>query len=134
MAGILAKNPNRAAVLMQLQHLFGKFPDKARVLEATRHVAGRYSELPEARYAVGVAALLAERTALANAEVDAALELRAGWEQGAILKEQVAQDRSGEGDRLYEDIRRSQSARAGSAHAAGARARRRAPGSPRPPR
>src|SRR5687767_6922524 len=88
-AGILAKNPNRAAVLMQLQHLFGKFPDKARVLEATRQVAGRYGELPEARYAVGVAALLAERTALANSEVDAALELRAGWEQGAILKAQV---------------------------------------------
>ena len=88
-ARILAKNPNRAAVLMQLQHLFGKFPDKARVLEATRQVAGSYSELPEARYAVGVAALLADRTALANAEVDAALELRAGWEQGAILKAQV---------------------------------------------
>ena len=88
-AGILAKNPNRAAVLMQLQHLFGKFPDKARVLEATRQVAGSYRELPEARYAVGVAALLAERTALASAEVDAALELRAGWEQGAILKAQV---------------------------------------------
>jgi tetratricopeptide (TPR) repeat protein len=89
LAGILAKNPNRAAVLMQLQHLFGKFPDKARVLEATRQVAGSYAELPEARYAVGVAALLAERTALANAEVDAALDLRAGWEQGAILKAQV---------------------------------------------
>ena len=88
-AGILERNPNRAAVLMQLQHLFGKFPDKARVLEATRQLAGRYNELPEARYAVGVAALLAERTTLANAEVDAALDLRAGWEQGAILKAQV---------------------------------------------
>jgi tetratricopeptide (TPR) repeat protein len=88
-AGLLEKHPDRAALLLQLPHLFAKFPDKAAVLEATRHVAERYRDLPEARYAVGVAALLADQLALADAEADAALQLRAGWEQGAILKAQV---------------------------------------------
>jgi len=88
-AGLLEKNPNRPAILMQLQHLFGKFPDKAAVLEATRGVAAPYRDLPEAYYAVGVAALLAERHTLASTEVDAALERRPGWEQAAILKAQV---------------------------------------------
>jgi tetratricopeptide (TPR) repeat protein len=45
--------------------------------------------MAEAHYAVGVAALLADRPALAGAEADAALERRPGWEQGAILKAQV---------------------------------------------
>ena len=86
---LLEKNPNRAALLMQLQHLFGKFPDKAAVLQATRELTEPYSELAEAHYAVGVAALLADRLALAGSEADAALERRPGWEQGAILKAQV---------------------------------------------
>jgi tetratricopeptide (TPR) repeat protein len=45
--------------------------------------------MPEARHALGVAALLADKLALATAEADAALELRPGWDQGAILKAQV---------------------------------------------
>jgi tetratricopeptide (TPR) repeat protein len=88
-AGLLQKNAGRAVMLMQLQHLFGKFPDKAAVLEATRRVTEPYREVPESHYAVGVAALLADRLDLARDEVDAALEARAGWEQAAILKAQV---------------------------------------------
>jgi tetratricopeptide (TPR) repeat protein len=72
-----------------VQHLFSKFPDKVAVLQATRQLTEPYAALPEAHYAVGVAALLADRTALAITEAEAALELRPGWEQGAILKAQV---------------------------------------------
>ena len=88
-ARLLEKSPARDTMLMHLQHLFAKFPDKAAVLEATRGVAAPYRDLPEAYYAVGVAALLAERHTLASTEVDAALERRPGWEQAAILKAQV---------------------------------------------
>jgi len=88
-AGLLERNANRAPLLMQVQHLFGKFPDKAAVLQATQALAEPYADLPEAHYAVGVAALLADRLTLAQSEADAALERRPGWEQGAILKAQV---------------------------------------------
>lgn len=88
-AGLLAKPQGRAGLLMQMQHLFAKFPDKGAVFEATRGITERYREMPEARYALGVSALVAEKFPVASAEADAALELRPGWEQGAILKAQV---------------------------------------------
>ena len=88
-ARLLEKSPARDTMLMHLQHLFAKFPDKAAVLEATRRVTQPYSSMPEARYAVGLAALVADKTALAETEADAALGARAGWEQAAILKAQV---------------------------------------------
>ena len=88
MARVLEKNANRGPLLMQLAHLFGKFQDKAAVLEATRAVAGRY-DIPEAHYAIGVAALVANNVDLAASESDAALVLDPGWQQGAILKAQV---------------------------------------------
>jgi tetratricopeptide (TPR) repeat protein len=88
-AKVLERSPNRVVMLTHLQHLFGKFPDKAAVLEATRRVTQPYSEMPEAHYAVGVAALVADKPAIASDEADAALELRPGWEQAAILKAQV---------------------------------------------
>jgi tetratricopeptide (TPR) repeat protein len=88
-ASILAKSANRAAVLMQLAHLYGKFPDKAAVLEATRAVTDPYLALPEAHYAIGVAAVLAGKVDLASLEADEALTLRPSWQQGAILKAQI---------------------------------------------
>jgi tetratricopeptide (TPR) repeat protein len=88
-AGLLERNPDRAPLLMQVQHLFGKFSDKAAVLRATQVLIEPYSQMAEAHYAVGVAALLADKTDLAGSEVDTALELRPGWEPGAILKGQV---------------------------------------------
>jgi tetratricopeptide (TPR) repeat protein len=88
-AGLLEKNADRAPLLMQLQHLFAKFNDKAAVLGATQSLVEPYSQMAEAHYAVGVAALLADKPALAGTEADLALERRPGWEQGAILKAQV---------------------------------------------
>ena len=83
------KNRNRGGMLMQLPHLFAKYPDKAAVLEATRHIASRYADMPEAHYAIGVAALIATNFELAGAEAEQALGLKPSWEQGAILKAQV---------------------------------------------
>jgi tetratricopeptide (TPR) repeat protein len=87
--GILEKSANRGAVLMQLSHLYAKFSDKAAVLEATRAVTAPYLAMPEAHYALGVAAVVAGKYELATKETEAALELRPSWQQGAILKAQI---------------------------------------------
>lgn len=88
-ASILEKSTNREALLMRLSYLFGKFPDKAAVLEAIQELTAPYASMPESRYAVGVAALIAGRNELAVRESDAALQLNPAWEKGAILKAQV---------------------------------------------
>ena len=87
--GILQRSANRGPLLMQLSHLFGKFPDKKAVLEATRSVTAPYGDMAEARYANGVAAVIAGDTDDALREADAALEAKPDWEPGAILKAQV---------------------------------------------
>jgi tetratricopeptide (TPR) repeat protein len=89
-AALLEASPSRApAVLMQLSHLFAKFPNKAQVLEATRDIAKPYDVLPEAHYAIGVAALVANKPDVALGEADLALERKPAWEYGAVLKAQV---------------------------------------------
>jgi tetratricopeptide (TPR) repeat protein len=88
-AAILEKNPNRGAVLMQLTHLFAKFTKKEEVLEAIRKVTKPYDAQPEAHYAVGVAALNANKVELALDEANLALARNPSWEYGAILKAQV---------------------------------------------
>jgi tetratricopeptide (TPR) repeat protein len=88
LGGILEKTANRAPIVMQLAHLLSKFPDKVAVLQTTREVVARYN-IPESRYAVGVAALIAGQPDVAMAEADAALKMKPSWEPGAILKAQV---------------------------------------------
>src|SRR6185503_15976529 len=88
LAGILERTTNRGPVLVQLSYLFSKFPDKAAVLEATQAVTAQYP-VAESRYAVGVAAILAEKYDVAGTEADAALAMKPGWEKAAILKAQV---------------------------------------------
>jgi tetratricopeptide (TPR) repeat protein len=87
--GILQRSANRGPLLMQLSHLFGKFPDKKAVLLATRAVTAPYGDIAEARYANGVAALIAGDADVASIEADAALQAKPDWEPGAILKAQV---------------------------------------------
>ena len=89
LVGVLDRNPNRGAMLMQLSHFFSKYTDKAMVLEAVAAIAARYPEMAESHYAVGVAALLANDLQRAGRETAEALELRPDWEQGAVLKAQV---------------------------------------------
>ena len=96
LAVILEKSSSRGPVMMQLSHLLGKFQNKAQVLEATRRLTERYDALPEAHYAMGVAALVAGRIELALDEANLALERKADWEYGAVLKAQVLRKASPE--------------------------------------
>ncbi len=88
-AALLGKSVDRAALLTQLSHLFAKFPDKTAVLEATSALAKPYLEMPEAHYALGVAALLAGRHEQALVASTRALEMRPGWQSAAVLHAQV---------------------------------------------
>ena len=89
-AGLLEQMPSRApAVLMQLSHLFAKFQNKAEVLEVTRAITRPYDALPEAHYAIGVAALVAGKLDIAIQEADKAMDLKPAWEHGAVLKAQA---------------------------------------------
>lgn len=89
LADLIDGSTNRGALIMQLSHFFAKFSDKAQVLEQVRLLANEYSELAEAHYAIGVAALLANQMDEATAQIGRALEIRPAWEQGAILRAQV---------------------------------------------
>ena len=88
-ARLLQFSGDRGPMLMQMAHLFAKFGDKSAVLEATRAIARPHAKLPEAHYAIGVAALIANDMTTALAESDAALQIRPAWDPGAILKAQV---------------------------------------------
>jgi len=86
---LLAKNPNRGPIVMQLSNLLAKFPDKVATLAATQSIVEPYLRTPEAHYAIGVAALVAGKVDLAARQADEALAIQPAWEQGAILKAQV---------------------------------------------
>jgi tetratricopeptide (TPR) repeat protein len=93
-AGLVEASTDKALLLTQLAYFFGKYPDKEPVLEATRVIVSRYPALPESRYAVGVAALVAGRLDLARTESLAALAMRPDWPQAAILHAQVLRKES----------------------------------------
>ncbi|HQY47085.1 MAG TPA: tetratricopeptide repeat protein [Usitatibacteraceae bacterium] len=80
---------DRPLLFTQLAYYFGKYSDKAAVLDATKAIAAAYPDLAEARYALGVAALVAGQQELAKAESAAALSMKPGWAQAAILRAQV---------------------------------------------
>ena len=86
---LLAKNPNRGPIVMQLSNLLAKFPDKVATLAATQSIVEPYLRTPEAHYAIGVAALVAGKVDLAAMQADEVLAIQPAWEQGAILKAQV---------------------------------------------
>jgi len=88
LAIILTRSQDRGPLLMQLSHLLAKYPDKVAVLGAVRQLTAKYP-VPESRYAVGIAALVAGQPEVAISEADAALAMKPGWEQAAILKAQV---------------------------------------------
>jgi len=88
-AGLVAASGDRALLITQLSYFFAKFPDKKAVLASVRTIVAPYEALPETRYAVGVAALLAGEDETARAESLAVLEARPDWPQAAILHAQV---------------------------------------------
>ncbi|MCM2328034.1 MAG: tetratricopeptide repeat protein [Lysobacter sp.] len=89
LAAYVEASPVKPLLFTQLAFYFGKYSDKAAVLEATRSIAARHQKLAEAHYAVGVAALVANRLDLAKAESKVTLEMKPGWAEGAILHAQI---------------------------------------------
>jgi tetratricopeptide (TPR) repeat protein len=89
LSAAIEASAHKPLLFTQLAYFFGKFADKSAVLEATQAIAARHATLPEARYAVGVAALVANRMDLARTESSATLAAKPGWAQGAILHAQV---------------------------------------------
>jgi len=89
LAPYIAASRVKPLLFSQLAFLFGKYSDKAAVLEATRSLAAGHQRLAEAHYAVGVAALVANRLDIAKAESKVTLEMKPGWAQGAILHAQI---------------------------------------------
>jgi tetratricopeptide (TPR) repeat protein len=86
---LIAGQPDKGLLVVQVNHFLARYQDKARVLEAVKKIAARYPDLPESHYAIAVAALLAGQEALALEESKAALAGRPGWELAAILQAQV---------------------------------------------
>ncbi len=76
---------------LQLNTLLARHPDKAAVLQLTQNLALPYPALPEAHFAVAQAAWNAEQAPVALRSIRAALELRPDWEQAALFQAQMLQ-------------------------------------------
>jgi tetratricopeptide (TPR) repeat protein len=86
---------------LQINRLFSQQVDKPAVFRLIRELAQPYAAIPEAHYAVALAAFNTGLTdpAMAQAattEIDRALELRPDWDRGAILKAEIVARRSPE--------------------------------------
>lgn len=100
---VFADNAAQGAPLgdafLNLNRLLAHEPDKAAVLKVVDSIAKPYQNLPEAHYAVALAAFntgLADMTtgALSMQEIDRALALRPDWERAALLKAEILAKRS----------------------------------------
>jgi tetratricopeptide (TPR) repeat protein len=76
---------------MQLNPILARHPDKAAVLQLTQNLAKPYPTVPEAHFSVAQAAFGAGQTPLALSEIREALKLRSDWEQAALFQGQVLQ-------------------------------------------
>jgi len=82
------------ANLLAINRLFARTQDKQAVLQLMNKVSASYATLPEAHYAVAVAAATAGETSQAQNEARKALELRPGWEAAALLEAQILAQQS----------------------------------------
>ncbi len=82
-----------AETFAHLHVLLSRHKDKAAVLELVRALAAAYPEVPEARLAEAMAARDADRPEAALTAIDAALRLRPGWEQVALLRGELTATR-----------------------------------------
>ncbi len=88
---LAADKDNVGNSFMQLNTLLARHPDKAAVLQLTQNLAAPYPAVPEAHYSIAQAALGAGQTPLALGEIREALKLRAEWEQAALFQGQLLQ-------------------------------------------
>ena len=75
--------------LLFLNRMLARQPDRQAVNRLVEKVATPYAHLPEAHYAMGVAALSANDMARARSESIRALEMRPDWERAVLLRAQV---------------------------------------------
>ena len=86
-----ADKDNVGNSFLQLNSLLARHPDKAAVLQLTQNLAAPYPKVPEAHYSIAQAAWSAGQAPLALSEIRAALTLRAEWEQAALFQGQMLQ-------------------------------------------
>ncbi|MEO8303108.1 MAG: tetratricopeptide repeat protein [Betaproteobacteria bacterium] len=97
-----AASPGRLAeAFLQLNRLLANEPDKGATLQLVRALAKPYPNVPEAQFAVALAALTAGLdgvgpTAIAMQAIDRALALKPGWEQAVALKAEILSKQSNE--------------------------------------
>lgn len=90
---ILAKAGMQSGTLfMNLHSLLGRQADKNAVLNLVSALAKPYDTVPEAQYAVAVAALDVNKKDLAKAALQQAEKNRPGWEPAALLQAQMLQE------------------------------------------
>ncbi len=80
-----------------LNNLLARHPDKEGTLKMVRELADPFPQMPEAHYAVSMAALNAKQVDVALAEARRALELKPDWEGAAQLQGQILQQSNKEG-------------------------------------
>jgi tetratricopeptide (TPR) repeat protein len=91
----IAADPSRVGQnFLHIYSLLARNPDRKAVLEALQKLATRYPDVPEARFVVAQAAWNADEPELSLAEAQAALAQRPDWELAALFQAQVLQRRS----------------------------------------
>ena len=84
-----ADRPALPGNLLALNRMFARNPDRQAVLQLIKKVCAPFLDLPEAHYALAVAASAAGEHEQALAEARQALQLRPDWEPGALLQAQL---------------------------------------------
>lgn len=89
-----AESTNVGFGFLHLNNLLARHPDKAAVLRLVQRLAQDYPQLPEAHFAIARAAWAANEKALSMREIDTALSLRPQWDGAALFKVQILQAES----------------------------------------
>jgi tetratricopeptide (TPR) repeat protein len=80
--------------LIQLNRLFARGGDRTAVRAIVDEVTAPYLSLPEAHFARAQAAFEAKDAPAARAAINRALELRPDWENAALMRAQLTEDRN----------------------------------------
>ncbi|EXI82510.1 MAG: tetratricopeptide repeat protein [Candidatus Accumulibacter appositus] len=91
---LAADQPALPGNLLALNRMFARSPNRKAVLQLISTVGERFPDLPEAHYAIAVAASSAGEHERALAEARQALALRPDWQIGALLEAQLLTQKS----------------------------------------
>jgi len=102
LARVLERDKSRLPdSLMTLNRILARQTDRQASARLVEKLAAPYAHLPEAQYAIGLAALSSGDQAKARMASAKALELRPDWERGALLRAQVLLKESNADARLF---------------------------------